>query len=76
MLREAQSLVNIYDWLYKWFPHPSNFSVCLDPLGLMTCESGNKELKVKLLELKLEALVKSKGKKEADQALESFSQVF
>ncbi|XP_008335039.1 tetratricopeptide repeat protein 37 isoform X1 [Cynoglossus semilaevis] len=43
--------------------------------GLMTCESGNKELKVKLLELKLEALVKSKGKKEADQALESFSQI-
>ena len=44
-------------------------------LGLTVCVSGEKELKVKLLRLKLEALVRSGGEKAADQALETFSQV-
>lgn len=37
--------------------------------------SGDEELRVKLLEMKLEALVRSGGDTAADQALETFSQV-
>ncbi|XP_036955110.1 tetratricopeptide repeat protein 37 isoform X3 [Acanthopagrus latus] len=40
--------------------------------GLKVCASEDKELKVKLLKLKLEALVRSGGEKAADQALETF----
>lgn len=43
--------------------------------GLTVCASGDKELRVKLLKLKLEALVRSGGEKAADQALETFSQI-
>lgn len=39
------------------------------------CASEDKELKVKLLKLKLEALVRSGGEKAADQALETFALV-
>ena len=52
-----------------------NFRVCLALLGLMMCVAGDKELKVKLLRLKLETLVRSGGEKAADQALETVSQV-
>lgn len=52
-----------------------NFFVCLFLLGLMICGSGDRELRVKLLRLKLETLVRSGGEKAADQALETFSQV-
>lgn len=52
-----------------------NFTVCLGLLGLTVCVSGDKELRVKLLRLKLEALVRSRGEKAADQALETFAQV-
>lgn len=44
-------------------------------LGLAARVSENKELRVKLLRLQLEALVKSGGVKAADQALETFTQV-
>ncbi|XP_070689878.1 tetratricopeptide repeat protein 37 [Pempheris klunzingeri] len=43
--------------------------------GVTVCVSGDKELRVKLLTLKLEALVRSGGEKAADQALEAFSQI-
>ncbi|XP_071338724.1 superkiller complex protein 3 [Trachinotus anak] len=43
--------------------------------GLLTCASGDKELRVKLLRLKLETSVRSGGEKAADQALETFSQI-
>ncbi|KAI9527787.1 hypothetical protein NQZ68_027877 [Dissostichus eleginoides] len=43
--------------------------------GLTLCVSGDKELRVKLLKLKLEALVRSGGEGAADQALETFSQI-
>ncbi|XP_038559572.1 tetratricopeptide repeat protein 37 [Micropterus salmoides] len=43
--------------------------------GLTVCVSGDKELRVKLLRLKLEALVRSGGEKAADSALETFSQI-
>nr|XP_019949487.1 PREDICTED: tetratricopeptide repeat protein 37 [Paralichthys olivaceus] len=43
--------------------------------GLMPCASGDKELKVKLLRLQLETLVRSGGEKAADHALETFSQI-
>ncbi|XP_034451179.1 tetratricopeptide repeat protein 37 [Hippoglossus hippoglossus] len=43
--------------------------------GLTTCVSGDKELKVKLLRLKLETLVRSGGEKAADDALDTFSQI-
>ncbi|XP_039658125.1 tetratricopeptide repeat protein 37 [Perca fluviatilis] len=43
--------------------------------GLTVCVSGDKELRVKLLRLKLEALVRSGGEAAADQALETFSQI-
>ncbi|KAG8012128.1 Tetratricopeptide repeat protein 37, partial [Nibea albiflora] len=43
--------------------------------GLTVCVSGEKELRVKLLRLRLEALVGSGGEKAADQALETFSQM-
>nr|XP_046243032.1 tetratricopeptide repeat protein 37 isoform X2 [Scatophagus argus] len=43
--------------------------------GLAVCVSGDKELRVKLLRLKLEALVRSGEEKVADQALETFSQI-
>lgn len=44
-------------------------------VGLTVCASEDKELKVKLLKLKLEALVRSGGEKAADQALETFALV-
>ncbi|XP_074526833.1 superkiller complex protein 3 [Halichoeres trimaculatus] len=43
--------------------------------GLTLCDSENQELRVKLLRLKLEALVRSEGEKAADQALETFAQI-
>ncbi|XP_075960487.1 tetratricopeptide repeat protein 37 [Anarhichas minor] len=43
--------------------------------GLTVCASGDKELRVKLLRMKLEALVRSGGDTAADQALETFSQI-
>ncbi|XP_047446786.1 tetratricopeptide repeat protein 37 [Mugil cephalus] len=43
--------------------------------GLKDCVPGDKELRVKLLRLKLEALVRSGGEKAADQALETFTQI-
>ncbi|XP_060927149.1 superkiller complex protein 3 [Limanda limanda] len=43
--------------------------------GLTMCVSGDKELKVKLLRLKLETLVRSGGEKAADDALDTFSQI-
>ena len=49
--------------------------MCLLLLGLTLCVSGDKELRVKLLKLKLENLVRSGGEGAADQALETFSQV-
>ncbi len=52
-----------------------NITVCLVLLGLTVCVSGDKELRVKLLRLKLEALVRSGGEKAGDQALETFSLV-
>lgn len=45
-------------------------------LGLNVCTSEDKELRDKLLRLKLEALVRSEGEQAASQALETFSQVF
>lgn len=50
-------------------------SVSVILLGLTVCASEDKELRVKLLRLKLEALVRSGGERAADQALETFSQV-
>uniref|UniRef100_A0A672JN51 Tetratricopeptide repeat domain 37 n=1 Tax=Salarias fasciatus TaxID=181472 RepID=A0A672JN51_SALFA len=49
--------------------------VCLFLLGLDVCDSGDKELRVKLMKLKLEASVRCEGEKAADQALEMFSQI-
>ncbi|XP_035514221.1 tetratricopeptide repeat protein 37 [Morone saxatilis] len=43
--------------------------------GLTVCISGDKELRAKLLRQKLEALVRNGGEKDADQALETFSQI-
>ncbi|XP_041643550.1 tetratricopeptide repeat protein 37 [Cheilinus undulatus] len=43
--------------------------------GLTVCEAEDEELRVKLLRLKLEALVRSGGEKAADQVLETFSQI-
>lgn len=43
--------------------------------GLTACASGDGEMRVKLLRLKLETLVRSGGEKAADQALETFSQI-
>ncbi|XP_053276715.1 SKI3 subunit of superkiller complex protein [Pleuronectes platessa] len=43
--------------------------------GLATCVSGDKELKVKLLTLKLETSVRCGGEKAADDALDTFSQI-
>lgn len=43
--------------------------------GLMMCVSGDEELRVKLLRMKLETLVRSGGEKAADHALDAFSQI-
>ncbi|KAK2837420.1 hypothetical protein Q5P01_014632 [Channa striata] len=43
--------------------------------GLTVCASGDKELRVKLLRLQLESLVRSGEEKAADQALETFTQI-
>ncbi|XP_041855524.1 tetratricopeptide repeat protein 37 [Melanotaenia boesemani] len=43
--------------------------------GLNICSSEDKKLRVKLLKLKLEALVRSREEKAADEALETFSQI-
>ncbi|XP_037339604.2 tetratricopeptide repeat protein 37 [Pungitius pungitius] len=43
--------------------------------GVTGCVSGDEELRVKLLGMKLEALVRSGGDTAADQALETFSQI-
>lgn len=43
--------------------------------GLSGCVSGDKELRVKLMRLKLETSVRSGGEKAADQALEIFSEI-
>lgn len=56
-------------------PYCVNVSVCELLLGLTLCDSGDKELKVKLQKLKLEALARSGGEKAAEQALETFLQV-
>lgn len=51
-------------------------SVCvLFLLGLNVCDSEEKELRIRLLRLKLEALVRSGGEKAGEQALETFKQV-
>lgn len=44
-------------------------------IGLAVCESGEEVLKVRLLKLKLEVLVRSGEDKAADEALETLSQV-
>lgn len=49
--------------------------MCLLLIGLTVCVSGDTELRIKLLKMKLEALVKSGGEAAGDQALETFSQV-
>ncbi|XP_051923327.1 tetratricopeptide repeat protein 37 [Hippocampus zosterae] len=41
--------------------------------GLTVCVPGDKELRIRLLKLRLEALVRSAEKKDAEQALETFS---
>ncbi|XP_044225084.1 tetratricopeptide repeat protein 37 [Thunnus albacares] len=43
--------------------------------GLTACVSGDTELRVRMLKLRLEALVRSGGEKAADQALETFTQI-
>lgn len=43
--------------------------------GLNVCDSGEKELRIRLLRLKLEALVNSGGEKAGDQALETLKQI-
>uniref|UniRef100_A0A3Q1HHR7 Uncharacterized protein n=1 Tax=Anabas testudineus TaxID=64144 RepID=A0A3Q1HHR7_ANATE len=43
--------------------------------GLTVCVSGDKELRIKLLRLKFETLVRSGEEKAADQALETFAQI-
>ncbi|KAM3611589.1 uncharacterized protein V6R79_020889 [Siganus canaliculatus] len=43
--------------------------------GLTACVSGEKELRIKLIRLRLEALVRSEDQKAADEALETFSQI-
>lgn len=53
-----------------------NFTVCVVDSGISACDSEDKELRGNLLRMKLEALVRSGGEKAADQALETFSQVF
>lgn len=59
-----------------FFPEAKKLDDCVfDFLGLTVCDSENEELRVKLLRLKLQALVRSEGEKAADQALETFSQV-
>lgn len=50
-------------------------SVCAVLSGLMLCVPGDKELRVKLLRMKLETLARCEGEAAADQALETFSQV-
>ena len=39
------------------------------------CESGDEKLKLSLLRMRLEALVRSSEEKAADQALETFTEV-
>ncbi|XP_008286814.1 tetratricopeptide repeat protein 37 [Stegastes partitus] len=58
---------------FKMHRYPDSATSCSQ--GLNVCVSGDKELRVKLLRLKLEALVRSGGEKAADQALETFSQI-
>lgn len=49
--------------------------MCPFLLGLNVCDSEEKELRIRLLRLKLEALVRSGGEKAGEQALETFKQV-
>ncbi|XP_029960618.1 tetratricopeptide repeat protein 37 [Salarias fasciatus] len=55
--------------------HKYSHSAASCSQGLDVCDSGDKELRVKLMKLKLEASVRCEGEKAADQALEMFSQI-
>lgn len=55
--------------------HKYSHSAASCSQGLNHCDSGDKELRVKLMKLKLEASVRCEGETAADQALEMFSQI-
>ncbi|XP_008417156.1 tetratricopeptide repeat protein 37 [Poecilia reticulata] len=58
---------------FKIHRHSDSAASCSQ--GLNVCTSEDKELRDKLLRLKLEALVRSEGEQTASQALETFSQI-
>ncbi|XP_054904748.1 SKI3 subunit of superkiller complex protein isoform X2 [Poeciliopsis prolifica] len=58
---------------FKIHRHSDSAASCSQ--GLNICTSEDKELRDKLLRLKLEALVRSEGEQAASQALETFSQI-
>ncbi|XP_043965312.1 tetratricopeptide repeat protein 37 [Gambusia affinis] len=58
---------------FKIHRHSESTASCSQ--GLNVCTSEDKELRDKLLRLKLEALVRSEGEQAASQALETFSQI-
>jgi len=49
--------------------------VCVGDSGLTLCASGDEEVKMRLLRMRLETLVRSGETLAADQALETFQQV-
>ncbi|XP_007562886.1 tetratricopeptide repeat protein 37 [Poecilia formosa] len=58
---------------FKIHRHSDSAASCSQ--GLNVCTTQDKELRDKLLRLKLEALVRSEGEQAASQALETFSQI-
>lgn len=75
---ESRLLTTIFKGQPCFFAEADNELQCVSacfPLGLTVCVSGDMELRVRLLKLRLEVLVRSGGEKAADQALETFSQV-
>uniref|UniRef100_A0A3B3W316 SKI3 subunit of superkiller complex n=1 Tax=Poecilia latipinna TaxID=48699 RepID=A0A3B3W316_9TELE len=58
---------------FKIHRHSDSAASCSQ--GLKVCSTQDKELRDKLLRLKLEALVRSEGEQAASQALETFSQL-
>lgn len=72
---ETRMFSTIFNRQLPVVPEADNELHFFVPLGLTVCVSGEKELRVKLLRLKLEALVRGGGENAADQALETFPQV-
>ncbi|XP_068167730.1 superkiller complex protein 3 [Antennarius striatus] len=72
-MNSSQGWCNLAEAQLKMHRYSDSAASCSQALAV--CVSGDEELRLKLLRLKLEASVRSGGEEAADQALEIFSQL-